>query len=86
MAELLQGKNALITGAGRGIGRAVAIAKEGVNVGLLARSEENLKAVAKEVEAEGVKAVIATADVSSYEEVTTAIETLKRFRIYRYFN
>ncbi|QBP91802.1 3-ketoacyl-ACP reductase [Bacillus cereus] len=79
MAELLQGKNALITGAGRGIGRAVAIAlaKEGVNVGLLARSEENLKAVAKEVEAEGVQAVIATADVSSYEEVTTAIETLK---------
>ncbi|PEE69683.1 3-ketoacyl-ACP reductase [Bacillus thuringiensis] len=79
LAELLQGKNALITGAGRGIGRAVAIAlaKEGVNVGLLARSEENLKAVAKEVEAEGVQAVIATADVSSYEEVTTAIETLK---------
>lgn len=79
LAELLQGKNALITGAGRGIGRAVAIAlaKEGVNVGLLARSEENLKAVAKEVEAEGVKSVIATADVSSYEEVTTAIETLK---------
>lgn len=79
LAELLQGKNALITGAGRGIGRAVAIAlaKEGVNVGLLARSEENLKAVAKEVEAEGVKAVIATADVSSYEEVTTAIATLK---------
>ncbi|MCP1123456.1 3-ketoacyl-ACP reductase [Bacillus sp. 3103sda1] len=79
MAELIQGKNALITGAGRGIGRAVAIAlaKEGVNVGLLARSEENLKAVAKEVEAEGVKAVTATADVSSYEEVSEAIETLK---------
>ncbi|WP_141525062.1 3-ketoacyl-ACP reductase [Bacillus sp. AFS018417] len=79
MAELIQGKNALITGAGRGIGRAVAIAlaKEGVNVGLLARSEENLKAVAKEVEAEGVKAVTVTADVSSYEEVSEAIETLK---------
>ncbi len=54
---------------------AIALAKEG-KCRLLARSEENLKAVAK-VEAEGVKAVIATADVSSYEEVTTAIETLK---------
>jgi 3-oxoacyl-[acyl-carrier protein] reductase len=79
VAESLQGKNVIITGAGKGIGRAIAIAlaKEGVNVGLLARSEDSLKAVAKEVEAEGVKAVIATADVSVCEDVTKAIETLK---------
>jgi 3-oxoacyl-[acyl-carrier protein] reductase len=79
MAQSLQGKNVVITGAGKGIGRAIAIAlaKEGVNVGLLARSEDSLKAVAKEVEAEGVKAVIATADVSVCEDVTKAIETLK---------
>ncbi|PAQ15474.1 3-ketoacyl-ACP reductase [Bacillaceae bacterium SAOS 7] len=80
LAQSLQGKNAIITGAGRGIGRAIAIAlaKEGVNVGLLGRSEENLKRVAKEVEAEGVKAAIATADVASNEDVVTAVDTLTK--------
>jgi len=74
----LKGKNAIITGAGRGIGRAIAIAlaNEGVNVGLLARSEEHLKEVVKETEAQGVKAVFATADISSNEEVTKAIHSL----------
>lgn len=78
MATTLKGKNAIITGAGRGIGRAIAIAlaNEGVNVGLLARSEEHLQQVVKEVEAQGVKAVFATADVSSNEEVTNAIDAL----------
>ncbi len=44
-------RNALITGAGRGIGRAVALAlgREGVTVGLVARSEEELNGVAAEV-------------------------------------
>jgi len=74
----LKGKNAIITGAGRGIGRAIAIAlaNEGVNVGLLARSEEHLQEVVKETEAQGVKAVFATADISSNEEVTKAIHSL----------
>ncbi len=78
MATTLKGKNAIITGAGRGIGRAIAIAlaNEGVNVGLLARSEEHLKQVVKETEAQGVKAVFATADVSSNDEVTKAIDSL----------
>jgi 3-oxoacyl-[acyl-carrier protein] reductase len=74
----LKGKNAIITGAGRGIGRAIAIAlaNEGVNVGLLARSEEHLQEVVKETEAQGVKAVFAIADVSSNDEVTKAIHSL----------
>jgi 3-oxoacyl-[acyl-carrier protein] reductase len=74
----LKGKNAIITGAGRGIGRAIAVAlaTEGVNVGLLARSEEHLQEVVKETEAQGVKAVFAIADVSSNDEVTKAIHSL----------
>jgi 3-oxoacyl-[acyl-carrier protein] reductase len=74
----LKGKNAIITGAGRGIGRAIAIAlaNEGVNVGLVARSEEHLQVVVNETEAQGVKAVFATADISSNEEVTKAIHSL----------
>ena len=49
--ESLSGKNALVTGAGKGIGKAVAIglAKEGVNVALLARTASDLQAVADEV-------------------------------------
>ncbi|MFX3673122.1 MAG: 3-ketoacyl-ACP reductase [Paenisporosarcina sp.] len=78
MATTLKGKNAIITGAGRGIGRAVAIAlgQEGVNVGLLARSEEQLQQVVKEVEELGGKAVYAIADISSNNEVIKAIDSL----------
>lgn len=76
LAASLKGKNAIITGAGRGIGYAVAIAlaKEGVNVGLIARSKEQLEKVVNEVEALGVKAAFAVADVSENEEVTKATE------------
>ncbi|WP_312092935.1 3-ketoacyl-ACP reductase [Niallia sp.] len=78
MAQTLKGKVAFITGAGRGIGKAVAIAlaNEGVNVGLLARTEEALKEVVTEVEALGVKAAYVSVDVSSLEEVNQAITTL----------
>lgn len=78
MAQSLKGKVAFITGAGRGIGKAVAIAlaNEGVNVGLLARTEGALKEVVTEVEAHGVKAAYASVDVSSLEEVNQAIASL----------
>ncbi|WP_263492094.1 3-ketoacyl-ACP reductase [Bacillus sp. RAR_GA_16] len=75
----LKGKTALITGAARGIGRAaaIALAKEGVNIGLIARTEETLQNVTREIETEGVKASYAIADVSSNEEVTKAVAKLK---------
>jgi 3-oxoacyl-[acyl-carrier protein] reductase len=75
----LKGKTAIITGAARGIGRAaaIALAKEGVNIGLIARTEETLQNVAKEIEAEGVKTSYAIADISSNDEVTKAVAKIK---------
>jgi 3-oxoacyl-[acyl-carrier protein] reductase len=77
--ESLTGKVALVTGAGKGIGRAVAIAlaQEGVHVGLLARTESQLREVAKEIEALGVKAAVVTADVANREAVEAAVAQVK---------
>ncbi|WP_042196498.1 3-ketoacyl-ACP reductase [Paenibacillus camerounensis] len=79
MAQSLQGKTAIVTGAARGIGKAtaIALAKEGVNVGLLARTESLLKELAAEIETYGVKAAYAAADISSKEQVDTAVEAIK---------
>jgi len=78
MAQSLKGKVAFVTGAARGIGKAtaIALAKEGVNVGLLARTEDTLKQVAASLESLGVKVAYATADVSSQAQVEAAIEAL----------
>lgn len=74
----LKEKNALITGAGKGIGKAVAIAlaAEGVNVALLARTKTDLEQVAKEIEPYGVKTVIVTADIANIESVNQAVNTV----------
>ncbi|MGG3891087.1 3-ketoacyl-ACP reductase [Metabacillus fastidiosus] len=76
MGQCIKGKTALVTGAGKGIGKATVIklAKEGVNIGLLARTEADLRDVAAEIEQLGVKVAYATADVSSLEEVEKAVD------------
>ncbi|MGV3540213.1 MAG: 3-ketoacyl-ACP reductase [Rufibacter sp.] len=74
--ESLKGKTALITGAGKGIGRAIAIAlaREGVNTALLARTEKDLQKVASEIEALGVETSVVTADVTDINSVNEAVE------------
>ncbi|MBB5181163.1 3-oxoacyl-[acyl-carrier protein] reductase [Planomicrobium koreense] len=78
MAQSLSGKIAFITGAGKGIGRAsaLALAKEGVHIGLIARTEEDLKKTAAEAAAQGVKTAYALADVSDLGQVEQAIAKL----------
>jgi 3-oxoacyl-[acyl-carrier protein] reductase len=78
---LLKGKNVIITGSGRGIGKAVAIgcAKEGANIGLLSRTFEELNTTKKEIEDLGmnVKVVSKTADVTNFQQVMEAFMTFK---------
>ncbi|WP_078596537.1 3-ketoacyl-ACP reductase [Evansella clarkii] len=78
MGQSINGKTALITGSGKGIGKAaaIALAKEGVNIGLFARTEADLKNVAAEIEQHGVKVAYAAADVSNLEEVEKAVDSL----------
>ncbi|ATP58089.1 3-ketoacyl-ACP reductase [Pedobacter ginsengisoli] len=77
--ESLKGKNAIITGAGKGIGKAMAIAlaQEGVNIGLLARTASDLKTLAGELKGYGVKTAIATVDVSDIDNVNAAVAQVK---------
>jgi 3-oxoacyl-[acyl-carrier protein] reductase len=78
--ESLKGKIALVTGAGKGIGRAVAIAlaHEGVHVGLIARTKKDLEKVSEEIKATGVKAAIGIADVSDIQSVNKAVDSIQK--------
>jgi 2-deoxy-D-gluconate 3-dehydrogenase len=73
----LTGKRALVTGASRGIGRAIAAAyaRAGADVALVARDEVRLAETAQLVETAGRRAVVVTADVTSQEAVQAAVAT-----------
>ncbi|MEA4853400.1 MAG: 3-oxoacyl-[acyl-carrier-protein] reductase [Christensenella sp.] len=76
-------KTALVTGASRGIGRAIALrlAQAGNNVVVnYLFDEEDYEGAVKEIEAEGVKAVAIKADVSKFDEVEAMMkQTIEQF-------
>ncbi len=71
----MNGKVALITGASSGIGSATAkmLAQNGVSVGLFARREERLTALAKDIESEGGSALVLKGDITKREDVANAV-------------
>jgi 3-oxoacyl-[acyl-carrier protein] reductase len=77
--QSLQNKVALVTGAGKGIGKAIALAlaAEGVHLALMARTEKDLQAVAEEAKKQGVNVAYATADISNRSEVETSVAKLQ---------
>jgi 2-deoxy-D-gluconate 3-dehydrogenase len=78
----LDGRVAVVTGASRGLGRAVAraLAEAGADVALLARSKVDLEATAAAVEAAGRRALVLPTDVTAPPEVEAAVRaTLDHF-------
>lgn len=76
----LDGKTAIVTGAGRGIGRALAIglAEAGADVALLARTESDLTETASHIKSLGRKALILPSDVASREDVHKSVEEVNQ--------
>ncbi|MFX1409509.1 MAG: SDR family NAD(P)-dependent oxidoreductase [Promethearchaeota archaeon] len=74
--KLLKGKYALITGGGRGIGRAVAIefAKNGANVAIAALEKDELEQTAKDIKKFNVKALSIPVDLSDIDGVKSVVE------------
>ncbi len=74
----LTGKKALVTGAGRGIGKAVALglARAGADIGLVARTESELNSVADQVKEIGRQAVVAASDLTVTADIPALVSGL----------
>ena len=77
---LLTNKVVVVTGAGRGIGRAIAMAMadEGAAVALAARSADEIDSVAEEIERSGGQAIAVPTDVGEQEQVDSLFERVAR--------
>jgi NAD(P)-dependent dehydrogenase (short-subunit alcohol dehydrogenase family) len=78
--ERLEGQHALVTGAGRGIGRACALAlvERGASVTLMARSGDELERVAEEARGLGGEAAVHVGDVRDPDAVDAAVGAARR--------
>ncbi|HEY5157542.1 MAG TPA: SDR family oxidoreductase, partial [Anaerolineales bacterium] len=80
--KTLENKIAVVTGASRGLGKAVAqlYAREGAKIVLSARSQKDIERIVEELRAEGLEAAAFPCDISDLEQV----EALARFTIKKY--
>jgi len=74
----LNGRKAVVSGAGRGIGKAIALglARAGADIGLVARTESELNAVADEVKEIGRRAVVRASDLTVTADIPELISGL----------
>jgi NAD(P)-dependent dehydrogenase (short-subunit alcohol dehydrogenase family) len=74
----LSGRNAIVTGAARGLGRAIALglARQGANLALVDRDDDALEAPATEIRALGRRAAVYPCDIASTEAVTSTLKSV----------
>src|ERR1700692_328936 len=77
--SVIREKNVLITGAGRGIGKRLAMgfAQAGARVGLLSRSQSELDLATLEIEQAGGNALRLRADVRDLEQMSAAVDRMR---------
>lgn len=79
---MLAGQVALITGSGRGIGKAIALgfAREGADIAVLDVHRESAEATAREVLSVGRRATVKVVDVSDFQAVQAGVDYLPRLQ------
>jgi len=79
----LDGKNALVTGAGRGIGMgaSIALAESGAKVTLVSRTEKELKEISDHINSQGYESSYISLDVNNENEISELINSSDPFDI-----